>query len=202
MSNEVWKDVVGYEGLYQISNLGRVKSVERFRKGKKGSKTYCKGRILKSRISNAGYYQVCVCKNNIKKQLTVHRMVALAYIPNEYRLPCVDHINGIRTDNRVVNLRWCSSKENLNFDLARKNISYSNKASNKCREHIKSLHENCKKPIAIVYPDGMIKEYDSAKDAEMDGFNHSLIAACCKGKQKTTRGCKCYYKVDYYGNPT
>lgn len=202
MSYEVWKDVVGYEGLYQISNLGRVKSMERFRKGKKGSKTYCKERILKSRISNAGYYQVCVCKNNIKKQLSVHRMVALAHIPNEYGLSCVDHINGIRTDNRAVNLRWCSLKENLNFDLARKNISHSNKASNKCREHIKSLHENCKKPIVIVYPDGMIKEYDSAKDAEMDGFNHSLIAACCKGKQKTTRGCKCYYKVDYYGNPT
>ena len=64
MSYEVWKDVVGYEGLYQISNLGRVKSMERFRKGKKGSKTYCKERILKSRISNAGYYQVCVCKNS------------------------------------------------------------------------------------------------------------------------------------------
>ena len=141
---EIWKDVVGYEGLYQISNLGRVKSVERFRNGKKGAKTYCKERILKARISNAGYYQVCVCKNNIKKQLTVHRMVALAHIKNEYDLPCVDHINGIRTDNRAINLRWCSSKENLNFDLARKNISISNKRSNKCRQHIKSLQSACK----------------------------------------------------------
>ena len=69
-------------------------------------------------------------------------------------------------------------------------------------KHIKALQSACKKPIVIVYPDGIIKEYDSARDAEMEGFNHSLIAACCKGKQKTTRGCRCYYKVDYYGNPT
>lgn len=103
---EIWKDVVGYEGLYQISNLGRVKSVERYRKGKRGSMTYCKERILSSRISNAGYYQVCVCKENMKRQLTIHRMVAMTHIPNESNLPCVDHINGVRTDNRAVNLRW------------------------------------------------------------------------------------------------
>ena len=129
-------------------------------------------------------------------------MVAKAHVPNESNLPCVDHINGIRTDNKAINLRWCTTKENLNFDLARKNISQSNRASEKCKQHIKSLQKSCCKEIVVVFSDGSIKEYKSAADAEKDGFNHSLIAACCRGKQKTTRGCKCYYKTDYYGNNT
>lgn len=198
--NEIWKDVVGYEGLYQVSNLGRVKSVERYRKGKRGSMTYCKERILSSRISNAGYYQTCVCKENMKKLLLTHRMIAKAFIPNEKELKCVDHINGIRTDNRVLNLRWCSHKDNLNFDLARENISKSAKASEKHRKHITSIAKGCCKEVVVVFQNGIIKEYESAAATENDGFHHSNVAACCKGKQKTTHKCRCYYKTDFYGN--
>lgn len=199
---EIWKDIEGYEGLYQISNLGRVKSLERYRKGKHEALTFCRERILVDRVGKNGYRQICLCKNNIKKLLLVHRLVAKAHVPNEMNLPYVDHINGVRTDNKSINLRWCTAKENLNFDLARKNISQSNRSSEKCKQHIKSLHRACCKEIVIEFPDGSTKEYKSATSAEKDGFNHSLIIACCRGKQKTTRGCKCFYSKDYYGNPT
>jgi len=199
---EIWEDIEGYEELYQISNLGRVKSLERYRKGKRGANTFCKERILIDRVSNNGYSQICLSKDNAKKLLLVHRLVAKAHIPNDQNLSCVDHINGVRTDNRVENLRWCSHKDNLNFDLARKNISKSNRGSERCKRHLHSIQRACRKEVVIVFPDGSIKEYESAIATELDGFYHSNVAACCKGKQKITHKCKCYYKIEYYGNPT
>ncbi len=132
---ETWEDIVGYEGLYKVSSKGLVKNISRYRTGKGGSKVYCEERIMSMHKSNGGYYQVPLCKDSRKKLVTVHRLVACAFIPNSQNKPCVDHINGIRTDNRVENLRWCTIKENLNFDLARSNISKANKMSEKCRKH-------------------------------------------------------------------
>lgn len=199
---EIWKDIEGYEGLYQVSHLGRVKSLERYRKGKCGAMVFCKERIMKLNEMRNGYRLVQLCKDNICKALLVHRLAARAFIPNDKNYLCVDHINGIRSDNRVCNLRWCSHKDNLNFDLARKNISKSAKSSEMHRKHITSIAKACRKEVVIIFSNGVIKEYESAAATEIDGFNHSLIAACCKGNQKTTRGCKCYYKTDYYGNNT
>lgn len=90
--DEIWKDIEGYEGLYQVSNFGRVKSLERYRKGKRGALTFCRERILIDRVGKNGYAQICLCKNNIKKLLLVHRLVAKAHVPNDSSLPCVDHI--------------------------------------------------------------------------------------------------------------
>ena len=100
---EFWKDIKGYEGLYQVSNVGQVKSLPRY-----GTK----GRILKSTLTHDGYLRVCLCKKNKKKNFLVSRLVAEAFLSNEDELPEVDHLNGDRTDNRVCNLQWISSVEN------------------------------------------------------------------------------------------
>lgn len=199
---EIWKDIVGYEGFYKVSSKGRVKSVERYRIGKRNSKVPCKAKIMSLQKSNGGYYQVLLCKNKHKKLVTVHRLVAFAFIPNDKNKPCVDHINGIRTDNRVENLRWCTIKENLNFDLARSNISKANKGSEKCRKHTKAMQVACRKSVVIVFPNGEVREYASVTETEKDGFNHSIVSACCRGKYKTSRRCKCYYKENYDRNKT
>ncbi len=199
MKEEIWKDIAGYEGIYQVSSLGKVRSLSRLRKGKRGSPTHCEGKCMTLQKMRNGYLQVSLSNGHKAKVYLVHRLVAMMFIPNPLGLKCVDHINGVRDDNRLYNLRWCSHSENLSFPRAKNNISESQKRSEKCRKHWKEMVDGIKRAIIIVFPSGDVIEYPSAKDAEKDGFNHSLIAACCRGKQKTHRNCRCYYKEDYYG---
>lgn len=103
---EIWKDIEGYEGLYQISNFGRVKSLP-----KKNGNSYQEERILKPK-NNQGYMQVNLYKNKKCKSIVIHRMVAKAFIKNEYNKREVNHIDGNKANNRVDNLEWCTPSEN------------------------------------------------------------------------------------------
>lgn len=101
LENEVWLPIKGYEGYYEVSNLGRVKSFH-------GSKII----ILKSGLCGGGYSHVILCSNISKKTIKVHRLVLIAFIPNTENKRCVNHKNGIRTDNRLENLEWATHSEN------------------------------------------------------------------------------------------
>jgi hypothetical protein len=92
-----------YEGLYQISNIGMVKSFPR---------KHTNGGLLKSYLLSNGYHRIVLCKNSVPKAYSVHRLVAQTFIPNPLNLPEVNHKNGIKTDNRVENLEWCTRKNN------------------------------------------------------------------------------------------
>ena len=103
MQNEIWKDIPGYVGLYQVSNTGRVKSFKN---------QYGHGvRILKGEKTQSGYIQVSLNKKRYK----IHRLVAMSFIPNPDGLPQINHKNEIKTDNRAENLEWCTAKYNINF---------------------------------------------------------------------------------------
>ena len=105
---EIWKDIKGYEGRYQISNFGRVKSL-----------IYPKEKIMniynfrRDGEKGKGYWRARLIKNSSYKYFFVHRLVAEAFIPNPNNYATVNHINGIKTDNRIDNLEWCSLKENI-----------------------------------------------------------------------------------------
>ena len=115
MEEEIWKPIKDYEGLYEVSNLGRVKSLNYRGTGKE--------RILKNTERSNGYLAIGLIKNGKTKMFRVHRLVAEAFIPNPENKPCVDHINTIKNDNRVENLRWVTCEENNNNPLTRKKMS-------------------------------------------------------------------------------
>lgn len=106
MQAEVWREIAGYETLYQISNFGRVKSL--------GNSQARQEKILKQQLQRDGYKRVWLCKKGLKrKRFPVHRLVANAFIPNPLRKEQVNHQNGDKLDNRLVNLNWMTRKENI-----------------------------------------------------------------------------------------
>lgn len=112
MENELeFVPIKGYEGLYEINRLGQVKSIGRFVK-RGHRRSFRKERILKSIMGGCGYYVVALSKNSIKKGYTIHRLIAITFIPNPENKPQVNHINGIKSDNSINNLEWCTSSEN------------------------------------------------------------------------------------------
>lgn len=113
---EIWKDIEGYEGLYQVSNKGRVKSMDRYADNN-GTLQFRPERILKQNIQKAGRNKRCavaLSKNAKIKMVRVHRLVAKAFIPNPENKPFIDHIDTDSTNNNVENLRWVTAKENSN----------------------------------------------------------------------------------------
>ena len=112
MKKEYWKPVVGYEGLYEVSNLGRVKSLK-----------FGKERILKPQKDTSGYLCVTLCKNNNQCQFKVHRLVAEAFIPNPNNLPQTNHKDECKTNNIASNLEWCDRKYNVNYGTRTKRVA-------------------------------------------------------------------------------
>lgn len=110
---EVWKDVVGYEGLYRVSSEGRVKSLDRVRRNGSGSYLQ-KGRVVKLAVYPSGYWIARLSKDGKGHNHYVHRLVASAFLDNTRDCKYVDHIDGDKSNNCVENLRWCTAKENSN----------------------------------------------------------------------------------------
>lgn len=114
MQEEIWKDVVGYEGLYKVSNYGNVKSIDRYIPGRiKGYKTIKNSYILKPGVNTSGYLHVALYKNNIKSYYKVHRLVAIAFIENIENKSDVNHKDGNKFNNNIINLEWNTHLENM-----------------------------------------------------------------------------------------
>ena len=173
---EEWKDIPNYEGLYQASNLGRIKSLPK-RKGCGIGYTQ-KERVLKN-ASNGKYFFVVLTKDGKTKMCLVHRLVAQAFIPNPNNKIDVNHINGIKTDNRVENLEWNTRQENILHSFR-----------NGLEKHYTRKILQCDKQGNII------KEWGSIKEAAI-GINKpvSNISKCCRGcGYKTAYGYICRYK--------
>lgn len=169
---ENWKPIKGYEGLYEVSDEGRVMSVPRLVNTTMNARHY-KCVVLTPSKNDSGYNVVNLSKNGEVKLHRVHRLVAEAFIPNDENKPCIDHINGIRDDNRSCNLRYCTKLENNNFDLAIKN---------KSEAHKNQTNQNLAKKVYQYTLDGeFVAEYDSSKEAaEAVGCTRNAITKGCR----------------------
>ena len=113
--DEIWKSVNGFEGLYEVSNKGNVRSLDRIVKYKDGRTARLKGKTLKPRTNNDGYLQIQLSRGDKPKTVKLHRLVAEAFMPNPDRLSEVNHKDEDKTNNNVLNLEWCSHKYNSRY---------------------------------------------------------------------------------------
>ena len=171
---EEWKDIKGYEGKYQISNMGRVKSLKREAWAKWGIKII-KERIKKTSIKN-GYTAITLNNNGIKT-FRIHQLVATYFIENTDKKQQVNHINGIKTDNRADNLEWVTPSENIKhaYKLGLKKPNY--------------INNNNRKVYEIDVNNNILKKFSSISQAErFYKINRDCIGRVCKGISKTTKG--------------
>lgn len=180
MLEEVWKDIPNYEGLYQISNYGRVKSLERKIEHKTtyGGYYHVRGKILKPKIEKDGYFRIGLKKNGIKKFYRLNRLVAQVFIPNPNNYEVVNHKDENKLNNCIDNLEWCTQKYNINYG------SGIRKRANKIKIKINQYSLENK----------YIKTWDSIIEASssIKGLSTNIVK-CCKGKQKTVYGYKWKY---------
>jgi len=169
---EIWEDIKGYEGFYQVSNLGRVKSRERLKRHPRGNGYLpVHERILRQSKNTWGYSQVTLYKDGKPKtNLPVHRLVAQAFIPNPDCLPEVNHKDENKSNNAVSNLEWCTAKYNENYGT-----------------HTERCAAKRSKPVVQLSLAGTaIALYRSAREAgELTGCDYKHISDCCLGIRKT-----------------
>ena len=162
---EIYKNIKGFEGLYQVSNKGNVKSLV-------NNKGVAREKILNPIIGN-GYKRVRLFKNKTSKLYSVHRLVANAFLPNPHNLPCVNHKDECRTNDDVDNLEWCSYKYNSNYGTSIE----------------RSRKKIMKKTYQYTKEYELICVYDSVKQAsDVTNIDHRYIASCCRGDRKTAKG--------------
>lgn len=194
---EIWKPIKGYEGRYEVSNFGSVKSLDRIvdRLDNKGRPSYVtvKGRMLKPTLSvrnTGGYETVKLMIDNKGKTKKVHRLVAEAFIPNPNKYPEVNHKNEVKTNNHMSNLEWCTKEYNNSYGTRYKRIHSHPNSIIAMKEFGKPMRKKVK---ATCLKTGVTKIYKSMLSAENDGFDSGHISKVCKGKRKQHKGFKWEY---------
>ena len=161
--NEIWKPIKGYEGLYEVSNFGRIKSLKRLVKShNKWGECYIiiNEKILKTSDNKLGYLFVKLFKNNKAKTYYIHRLVAEHFIPNPNNYKEVNHKDECKTNNVVTNLEWCDRKYNVNYGNRTKRVT----------EKLKNKKEWSKPVIQYTLDGQFVKEWESINEADRNGY--------------------------------
>jgi hypothetical protein len=167
-----WRPVNGYEGIYEVNRLGQIRNAKR-------------KNIMAQRINKIGYPYVCLNKNNKQTGKVVHRILAIAFLPNPLNLPTVNHIDGNKQNNDLSNLEWVSYSENNKHAYA-----------HGLKKGITGKVRIAAKPI-VAYKDGIfLKEFDCASDATSLGISTSTIFRCLNKKRKSRKGYEFKYKEE------
>ena len=180
--NEIWKTAVYdgeiYEGLYKVSNLGKILSLNYNHTGRE--------RLMNPSTDKDGYLKVHLSKNKETKDCYVHRLVAETFITNPENLPEVNHIDEDKTNNRVDNLEWKSHKDNCNHGTRNERAAKAN-----------TNGKLSKRVLQLSLTGDLIREWPSTMECERNGFHQGAVAACCQGKRKSHKGFRWMYTDDY-----
>lgn len=178
---EVWKEVSGYDGRYQVSNHGRVKRARWEITRKDGVKTTYKEKVLSSPNSTDGYPSLGLMKGKKRHSYKVHRLVAMEFVPNPNGYVEVNHIDENKENNHSSNLEWCTRKHNMNHGTVQKRAHSHPNA-------IKKLEESKRPIVAINIETGQEIHFESFNEASRSGFNRRNIHAAITGSDKSHRG--------------
>lgn len=170
MKIEEWRMIPGYDGLYMVSNLGRVKSLNYNKTGEE--------KIMTPSVYTGGYLRVKLAKNKKRKLYLVHRLVAMAFIPNPDNLPYINHKDENPANNCADNLEWCTHEYNINYGTRIEKVVK------------KTTNDKRSKRVVQYSLDGTaIKVWPSSHEIERQlGFRHGNITNCCRGRQNTAYG--------------
>lgn len=188
--SEIWKDIHGYERIYQISNLGRVKA--------KGNPYFCNGkqldsdgRILKPQPNSKGYLRIYLTKNGSKKYFFIHRLVAEHFIPNPDELDTVNHKDFNPQNNSTENLEWTTRKGNMRYSADRGRFDHTEIWAKRIK---RSLDRVMGKPvIGTEISTGRTIKLKALNDSRNYGFQPSCVCNCCKGIRQTHKGYRWKY---------
>ena len=174
----MWKDVVGYEGFYKVSDCGEVKSLDRFVKSKNDSFSNKKGQISKQVKNKKRHMRVHLSKEGISRNIEVHRLVAIAFIDNSKNLPCVNHIDENKENNNVKNLEWCDYEYNN---------KYGNRLIKSAQKHING--KKSKRVYQYSLNGKYLNTYPSCAELKrLYKYDASEISECARGLRKTAYG--------------
>lgn len=181
---EIWKSIKGFEGLYEISNLGNIRSLDRLVKHSKSGFRKCHGKIIAKRIGDSGYYFSMLYKDGKYYHVQIHRAVASAFVKNPDSKPQVNHINADKLDNRCENLEWCTASENMKH-------AYSNNLIPLDKIGKKGAENNSARKVEQYNPETgeSVAKFGTMKEAaEALGVSVSGICNVCSGYRRSCRG--------------
>lgn len=185
MIEEIWKDIQGYEGFYQVSNLGRVKSLDRIVRNNSGFFVR-KGKILKPQENSRKYLRVELKVKNNSKRFFVHRLVAKHFIHKPQGYNIVNHLDCNPHNNKASNLEWTTAQGNMDY----MNRLGRNKRTNKWIENLTESERKKfgKAVIGVSISDTKVLKYETLNQVKKDGFQPSCVSCCCNKKRLTHRG--------------
>lgn len=199
LPGEEWKNFctvygVDYTDMYNISNFGRAKSLDRyvFRNGKQ---IFLKGKILSQVKDRKGYSSIKLSKDGKERSVKTHKLVAIAFCKNDDTINknCINHINEVKFDNRADNLEWCTNEYNLNYGECRKKISDTQRrkyANGEIKKATKSV-------VQLSLSGDFVSRYDSITDVSKNGFNRRNVNQCCLCQRKKHKGYIWIYESEY-----
>ena len=165
--NEIWRDVVGFEGQYQVSNKGNVFSVAR--RDSRGRK--CGGLLLKPNYDKDGYLIVDLYENGVGKKKKIHRLVVEAFLPNHKNLPDVNHKDENPSNNELSNLEWCDARYNNSYGTRIERV----------------VQAQSKKVRAVNIETGEVVKFNSTREAGRKGYDQGTVSTSCRGVYKDNR---------------